>query len=94
MAARDTGQGGGAEQASQAPEPASTERSVSDLSPELQERLDEVLEGPPTDEEGGGDHQLEDWPVPKPEDIKVADPYQSYHRLPGDEAAQDERPRS
>lgn len=93
MAARDTGQGGGADGASQAPEPASTESGVSELSPELEERLDEVLAGPATDEEGGGGQQLEDWPIPKPEDIKVADPYQSYHRLPGDEAAQDERPR-
>lgn len=100
MAARDSGRSGGAGGASAQPEQSTTanggtergevEGGASDLSPELEERLDEVLAGPAAGDEGGGGHQLEDWPVPKPEDVKVADPYQSYHHLPGDEPAQDE----
>lgn len=86
-------QGGGRSGVPEAPEPATgpAKGGVPDLPPEMQDRLDQVVAGSPSDEPGGEASQIEDWPVPKPEDIKLADPYQSYHGLPGDEPSQDQK---
>jgi hypothetical protein len=60
---------------------------VADQPPALQAEEDRVLRG----EARGEQQQLDDWPVPKPEETEPADPVSRDGELPGDALARDQR---
>lgn len=82
MAASDSAETGGAS-ATEHPQAATgpAQGGVQDRSPELEERLDDVLSGGTSADEQGGE-QVEGWPTPKPEEMQPAPTPRSRDQAP------------